>query len=62
MDCMVQVLGQPDDDLLNCALYSERFFKVVYRHGRLTWELLVECCSSFSLTVFLLSTDSFVMS
>lgn len=42
MDCMVQVLGQPDDNLLNRALYSQRFSKLVYRPGRFTWELLVE--------------------
>lgn len=56
---MVQVLGQPDDKLLNRALYSHRFFKVVYRHRGITWELLVEYHSSFLLAVFLMSTDFF---
>lgn len=40
MNCMVQVLGQPDDDLLNRALYNTRFFKVVFRQQKFTWELM----------------------
>lgn len=41
MGCMVQVLGQPDDELLDRALYGHRFFKVVSRQQGLTWELMV---------------------
>ncbi|XP_075906471.1 homeodomain-interacting protein kinase 1-like [Nelusetta ayraudi] len=40
MGCMVQVLGQPDDELLDRALYGHHFFKVVSRQQGLTWELM----------------------
>lgn len=43
MKCIVQVLGQPQDRLLNGGIYTHNFFKKAdERLNELTWRLMVE--------------------
>lgn len=42
MKCMVEVLGQPQDRLLNGGIYTHNFFKKAdERLNELTWRLMV---------------------
>lgn len=52
MESMIQVLGQPDDKLLNRALYSHRFFKLVFAFERIFWEPLVSSVPPSRLQIF----------
>lgn len=52
MKCIVQVLGQPQDRLLNGGIYTHNFFKKAdERLNELVWRLMVESLVS-SLRVF----------
>lgn len=42
MKCIVEVLGQPQDRLLNGGIYTHNFFKKTdERQNELTWRLMV---------------------
>lgn len=42
MKCIVEVLGQPQDHLLNAGMYTHNFFKKVEGENEQTWRLMVE--------------------
>lgn len=53
MKCIVEVLGQPQDRLLNGGIYTHNFFKKEdERLNELTWRLMVVTCEIFEGFVF----------
>lgn len=42
MKCIVEILGQPQDHLLNAGMYTHNFFIKVEGENEQTWRLMVE--------------------
>lgn len=42
MKCIVEVLGQPEDRLLNAGLNTQNFFQKEEGENGLTWQMMVQ--------------------